>query len=256
MPINFTQIFQDSLNFMRNQRTITAQFIAIFFAVSLAINFLVTKQISPQIETALNQATDPAAAELLANVAVSDDIAVLGFAQLFLTFFISAWGILTFHQLSERRTPALGDTLLRTFKRLPGLIFLNLITVFPMIIGVIEIFVAMFNKTSPSIFSLFAITLGIFVFIRLNLTTVHYLVRPVGVSETIKTVWLSGFKRTAVLFIYTLLIYFALPLLVRNLAAFGGNMPFDVLIALISAVINIFSLIFTYRFYSLFIQKA
>ena len=41
MPINFTQIFQDSLNFMRNQRKTVLIFVGIF-VVSQLINALVS----------------------------------------------------------------------------------------------------------------------------------------------------------------------------------------------------------------------
>lgn len=194
--------------------------------------------------------------EVVGNLMLSKDIVVLGVVQVLLNLFISCWGIMTFHQLSERRRLPLGQTLNMTAKRFAGVFFINLIIVFPLVIGLAESLVALIGKNAPSLFSVFTITLGIFIFIRLNLATVHYLITQTGLAQTLKVIWLSGFKRTGVLFIYCLLIYFALPLIVRNIAALSDNMLFDIVISFIISAINVFSLIFSYRFYTLFMQKA
>ncbi|WP_373100376.1 MULTISPECIES: hypothetical protein [Pasteurellaceae] len=255
MPINFTQIFQDSWNFMRNQQKITLQFSAFFFVVAFAVNLLASNLLPANImpDEAGSNAAD---LEVVGNLMLSKDIVVLGVVQVLLNLFISCWGIMTFHQLSERRRLSLGQTLNMTAKRFAGVFFINLIIVFPLVIGLAESLVALIGKNAPSLFSVFTITLGIFIFIRLNLATVHYLITQTGLAQTLKVIWLSGFKRTGVLFIYCLLIYFALPLIVRNIAALSDNMLFDIVISFIISAINVFSLIFSYRFYTLFMQKA
>ncbi|WP_032092969.1 hypothetical protein [Necropsobacter rosorum] len=255
MPINFTQIFQDSWNFMRNQQKITLQFSAFFFVVAFAVNLLASNLLPANImpDEAGSNAAD---LEVVGNLMLSKDIVVLGVVQVLLNLFISCWGIMTFHQLSERRRLPLGQTLNMTAKRFAGVFFINLIIVFPLVIGLAESLVALIGKNAPSLFSVFTITLGIFIFIRLNLATVHYLITQTGLAQTLKVIWLSGFKRTGVLFIYCLLIYFALPLIVRNIAALSDNMLFDIVISFIISAINVFSLIFSYRFYTLFMQKA
>ncbi|WP_040976118.1 hypothetical protein [Necropsobacter massiliensis] len=255
MPINFTQIFQDSWNFMRNQQKITLQFSAFFFVVAFAVNLLVSNLV-PANMTIYAPSADTADLTVVGNLMLSKEVILLGVVQVLLNLFISCWGMMTFHQLSERHQLPLSHTLSMTATRFIGVFFINLIIVLPMVIGLAESLLALASKQSPSLVSVFAITLGIFIFIRLNLATVHYLITRSSLAQTLKTIWLSGFKRTGVLFIYCLLIYFALPLVVRNIAALSDNMLFDIVISFIISALNVFSLIFTYRFYTLFMQKV
>ena len=47
MPINFTQLFQDSWNFIRNQRQFIITFTVAFFLISLAIDMLGSALLEP-----------------------------------------------------------------------------------------------------------------------------------------------------------------------------------------------------------------
>ena len=47
MPINFTQLFQDSWNFIRNQHQFTRLFTVAFFLISLLIYLLGTTLLEP-----------------------------------------------------------------------------------------------------------------------------------------------------------------------------------------------------------------
>ncbi|POY42858.1 hypothetical protein [Avibacterium endocarditidis] len=73
--------------------------------------------------------------------------------------------------------------------------------------------------------------------------------------QALKNSWLSGVKRAAPLFIYCLLIYVVLPFVVRRISSLSDNLVFDVVMLFLSAVVGVFSLLFTYRFYTLFMRK-
>lgn len=96
---------------------------------------------------------------------------------------------------------------------------------------------------------------GIWFFVRLNLTAVHYLSTQDDIKQTIQKIWIKGRSRKNVLFIYTLLVYFLAPILVFQLTTFSNNVLFDMVIGILSAILNIFMLVITYRFYSLFIKE-
>ena len=100
MPINFTQIFQDSWNFMRNQQKITIQFIMLFFISSLATSLLIPTGATPA-DLAVNEQTG--ANELQALIIQADTTnSVAMLIQVVFTMFLSAWGTVTIHQLSQR----------------------------------------------------------------------------------------------------------------------------------------------------------
>lgn len=253
MPINFTQIFQDSWNFMRNQPKITIQFIMLFFISSLATSLLIPSGATPA-DLAVNEQTG--ANELQALIIQADTTnSVAMLIQVVFTMFLSVWGTVTIHQLSQRANPALSQTFTMALKRFSGVLLINILTTALIAIGLLKAFIAILTNTPPSIISLLSIVFGVFIFIRLCLATVHYVITPISLKNALAESWQAGIKRTFPLFIYCVIIYFALPLLIKNLAVISSNMIFDVLVMLLIAVFNMFSLIFTYRFYTLFMPK-
>lgn len=102
--------------------------------------------------------------------------------------------------------------------------------------------------------SLIAMLVGVWFFVRLNLTVVHYLSTQDTLSQTIRKIWMRGNARKGVLFIYTLLVYFLVPILIFQLSSLSNNAVFDMAIGIFSALLNIFMLVVTYRFYSLFMK--
>ncbi|ACA32466.1 hypothetical protein [Histophilus somni] len=242
--INFTHIFQDCWNFVRNQQKITLQFTALLFIVSVFALFF--KQ-SIQTDTL----------ELSETISNTETLQLSHYLFIsgLLRMFISAWGILTIHQLSQHIEPQLSQSVISTAKRFGGLLLLNILIAIPLGIGTSEILVSAIMHKSPSIFSLFALALGIFVFVRLNLLNVHYLIHNHSISQSLKTMWKSGVKRTHLLFLYTL-INCLLPFLLRQLSLFlSHNLFMEILITAIISLAEVFLLIFTYRFYTLFMQQ-
>lgn len=254
MNINFTQIFQDCWNFMRNQKKITQQFIFFFFISSLIFYFLLTAVVPmPEISQANGQ-------NLPLPSNISAEFLVIGVAQQLVSLFISSWGILTFHRISvQQQNPLnqnpLNQSAVLTLQRFAGVVAISVIGFIPLMIGVVESLFAILQGQSPSILSLVAMLLGFFIFVRLSLASTEYLIQPVGIMQALKNSWLSGVKRAAPLFIYCLLIYVVLPFVVRRISSLSDNLVFDVVMLFLSAVVGVFSLLFTYRFYTLFMRK-
>lgn len=249
MNINFTQIFQDCWNFMRNQKKITQQFIFFFFISSLIFYFLLTAVVPmPEISQANGQ-------NLPLPNNISAEFLVIGVAQQLVSLFISSWGILTFHRISIQQQNPLNQSAVLTLQRFAGVVAISVIGFIPLMIGVVESLFAILQGQSPSILSLVAMLLGFFIFVRLSLASTEYLIQPVSIMQALKNSWLSGVKRAAPLFIYCLLIYVVLPFVVRRISSLSDNLVFDVVMLFLSAVVGVFSLLFTYRFYTLFMRK-
>ena len=85
-------------------------------------------------------------------------------------------------------------------RRFAGVILLDLLMVAPMLLGLGEAFAALLTKKSPSIMSLIAMLVGVWFFVRLNLTVVHYLSTQEALSQTIRKIWMRGNTRKGVLF--------------------------------------------------------
>lgn len=245
MQINFTQVFQDSWNFFRNQQKTLLQFVAILFAVQSASAFL-SSPIAGAENGDLTGLADRDMTGVLFSVAVTQ----------ILTTFISAWVFSTIHQMSQQRPHGLGQTFSLALRRFGGVILLDLLMVAPMLLGLGEAFMALMTKTSPSIMSLIAMIVGVWFFVRLNLTAVHYLSTQDNLGQTVRKIWLQGQSRKGVLFIYTFLVYFVVPMLIFQLSALSNNGMFDLIVSVFTAVLNIFILVVTYRFYSLFMKES
>ena len=243
MLINFTQVLQDSWNFFRNQKKIMLQFVAILFIVQSASALLSFPVNDENKNDVLN----------LANTDITSFLFSVAITQI-LTSFIAAWGLTSIHKISLQNYRTLGETFSLTLRRFAGVILLDLLMVAPMLLGLSEAVAALLTKKSPSIMSLIAMIVGVWFFVRLNLTAVHYLSTQDTLSQTIRKIWMRGNTLKGVLFIYTLLVYFLVPVLIFQLSAFSNNTVFDMVIGIFTALLNIFMLVVTYRFYSLFMK--
>lgn len=253
MPINFTQIFQDSWNFMRNQPKLTIQFIMLFFISSLATSLLIPNGALPTNLTVSEQTGTNELQALLTQTDTTHNLATL--IQMVITMFLSAWGTITIHRLSQRANPALNQTFTVALKRFAGVLLINILTTALIAIGLLKASIAILTNTPPSIISMISIVFGVFIFIRLCLASVHYMITPLSLKIALVESWQAGIKQIFPLFIYCVIIYFALPLLIKNLAMISSNMIFGIIIMFLIAIFNMFSLIFTYRFYTLFMPK-
>ena len=242
MQINFTHILQDSWNFFRNQQKIMFKFVLILF---------IAQNVGALLSSPLNNESHISE---LANINIENIAFSIVITQL-LTSFISAWGLISIHSISQQNYQTLTKSFTLTLRRFLGVIVLNLLMTAPMLLGLSEAFAALLTKSSPSIISLIAMLVGIWFFVRLNLTAVHYLSTQDDIKQTIQKIWIKGSSRKNVLFVYTLLVYFLAPILVFQLTTFSNNVLFDMVIGILSSILNIFMLVITYRFYSLFIKE-
>ena len=165
------------------------------------------------------------------------------FLKQFIYIFISAWCLVTIHQISLRQFSTVLQSFSSTLKRIWGALLLSFL-------------IAIQQKVQPSIISLFAIIIGIGLYVRLCLAPVHYLLTDAGISASAKITWRAAMGRVSVLFIFCLLIYVLVPLAESFLISLSSNAIMALITGIIAALINVFALVVTYRFYTLFIAKA
>ncbi|OOF36420.1 hypothetical protein [Rodentibacter heidelbergensis] len=249
MKINFTQVLQDSWNFFRNQKKIMFQFVAILFMVQVFSVLL-----SPSIVSTEGGVSADTLPQFMEENASSITFSFL-ITQL-VTTFIASWGLMTISQISQQNHRTLAQSFQATLPRFFGVVILDLIAITPILLGLFEILAAVLTKTSPSIISLAAIILGIGFFIRLNLSTTHYLTTQDNIGQSLRKIWLQGKHQKTALLIYALLVYFVTPILIFQLSAIFNHLIFSVLVSIFAAALNIFMQVVTYRFYSLFMKEA
>lgn len=257
MPINFTQLFQDSWNFIRNQRQFTITFTVAFFLISLVVYILGTTVLEP-INTIPNTeqlSPEQLAATVLEKVDVVQIVFINIISQI-LFLAVSSWGILTVHHISLHNNYRPSQVFTMMLSRFFGVLLLNILLLLPILIGLSNVWIALLGRNSPSMFSVLAMFFGIFVFIRLCLAPVSYLIGDKRLLESVSFIWQKGVKRTMVLFLYCVLVYFIFQLIGQQLASISDNLIFTLLVSLVISFINAFALVFTYRFYSIFTQKA
>lgn len=247
MPINFTTLFQDSWNFIRNQQVATYRFLLIYTLYAfggyfLASTFLANENMSDQVQAIQSIATA--------------DFAYLYILQQAIILFLNAWIILSVHQISQNSTFNLSQSFAQTLSKFFGVALLNLLLALPIGIIVLDIISAFLTSRSPSSFAFPGIILGIFIFIRLFLAPITYLLGDQPWSKSIGFIWQKGKKRTGTLFLFCLITQFIFGLIAQQLNLLTNNAIFAFISAILLAGLNVFSLILTYRFYSLFTQKA
>ena len=184
------------------------------------------------------------------------DLVTFFFLKQFIYIFISAWCLVTIHQISLRQFNTVLQSFASTLKRIWGALLLSFLIFTPILVGLTEAMIAIQQKVQPSIISLFAIIIGIGLYIRLCLAPVHYLLTDAGISTSAKITWRAAMGRVSSLFIFSLLIYVLVPLAESFLISFSSNAIMAVITGIIAALINVFALVVTYRFYTLFIAKA
>ncbi|XWY22439.1 hypothetical protein ACNGTP_04675 [Bisgaard Taxon 45] len=254
MTINFTKIFQDSWNFVRNQRQITLTFVFAFFLSNFLISLLISSISSNEVMSLRNSSDD--LAQILGISTAGPNDASLYFFHQVINFILAAWCLISIHHISQS-TPSLNASFHLALQRFFGALIINILLITPIIIGLSEIFFSLIvKKSQPSMFSLLSVGFGIYLCIRFCLTSTHYLITHEGLIQSFKTTWKAGIKRVIPLFSYSMMVYFLLPVVIRQLAAIATNLIVEIAVALLIAFLTVFSLVFTYRFYTIFMQKA
>ena len=250
MPINFTQIFQDSLNFMRNQRKTVLIFVGIF-VVSQLINALVSVPIP-----SLGDNPNPSLQDIIDTLSKVEPTALIGsflFQQLLMSF-IATLGIATIHHISQQNQNPINQGFMLTLRRFLGVVVLDIFMSLPLLFGMVDVVSSFLSKNAHSPLAFVSMVFGLFVFVRLCLSPVHYIVSNQSIGQSALQVWRAGVKRNGILIIYALITYLLLPLLVNSVGAILGTSFLIVIFGILVALFQIFILVFTYRFYSLFMK--
>ena len=250
MPINFTQIFQDSLNFMRNQRKTVLIFVGIF-VVSQLINALVSVPMP-----SLGDNPNPSLQDIIDALSKVEPTALIGsflFQQLLMSF-IATLGIATIHHISQQNQNPINQGLMLTLRRFLGVVVLDIFMSLPLLFGIADVMSSFLSKNALSPLAFVSMVLGLFFFVRLCLSPVHYIASNQSIGQSALQVWRAGIKRNGVLITYALITYLLLPLLANSISTRLGTSFLSVIFGILVALFQIFILVFTYRFYSLFMK--
>ena len=252
MPINFTQIIKDSFHFMQNEKRNIIVLCALYFFADIIMVLLQSVMLPNEIIVSLsnNQISSAISEEQGIN------LVTFFFLKQFIYIFISAWCLVTIHQISLRQFNTVLQSFSSTLKRIWGAMLLSFLILIPILVGLTEAMIAIQQKIQPSILSLFAMVIGIGLYIRLCLAPVHYLLTNDSISHSAKITWRAAMGRVSVLFIFCLLTYVLIPFVENFLTVFSSNAIMALISGILVALINVFALVVTYRFYTLFISKA
>ncbi|MDO4626400.1 MAG: hypothetical protein Q4A81_03715 [Pasteurellaceae bacterium] len=251
MPINFTQLLRDSWNFMRNQPKFVFTFIILIVLVDFLFNF-----ITPKID--LIQPTQASDELVLMKQILKSYISFPYLIYLILgqlaNFFVACLCIVGIQRISQNAS--LNLSIPMTLQRFIGTLFLTAVSLSLFTIGMWQIIYAFANDMQPNILSSIFVITGIFIFFRLKLAHFSYLLGDQPLERAIATIWHKGRGRNGQLFLFTTLVNFLIPFLGEQLLSFSANAFTDYIMILINAALWVFALIFSYRFYSLFIQQS
>ena len=253
MLINFTQIIKDSWNFIQNEKLTLVKLIGLYVVASFLIVLLQSALLPEQIAAiVLNQDGLP---KNIPDELISNIIAFL-LSKQFMNLFIGAWCLVTINQVSRRTFMSLTSSFFATLKRIWGMILLSLLIFIPLMIGLTGVFLANQQNISPSTLTMFAMIIGVALYVRLCLAPIHYLLTESSLSESWKTIWYAGKGRLSILLIFCLLIYVVMPMIENILVSLSINIFVEIIMMVLIAFVNVFSLIISYRFYTLFVSKA
>ncbi len=263
MPVNFTQLLQDSWNFVRNQKNFTLSFVIAFTLLSFAINMIFDTSTSALTPDAFQQLDNPdltpeQQVALFSALLQKIDANFLLFIYIvyqviFLLF--SCWGILTVHHISLQNNYSLTQTFDMALKRFFGVLIINILISLPLLICFTAFLVSVLSGSVISILIVF-VFFSIFIFIRTCLAFITYLIEEKGIGESIAYIWRAGIGRTTTLLWYFLIVYLIFSIISNRLADFSDNMPLGVIATLLVSFLNVFAVVISYRFYTIFTQRA
>ena len=227
MPINFPQLLQDSWNFIRNRRQFSLTAIGLLLAIQLLATFVLA-----------NLMASNSTVSLLPSL-------LIGIGNIFISVLL----VLNINDINSGTFQSFFQNTGKALTKLLPAILLYIIMGLPLSFGMSSILFGNISGSGANIFSLPLLAIGIFVFVRLNLSTYVFLVENYRVGQAVKFMWQLAKGKMAVLFAYTLLANL-LPILITALVGrLGDNVAIMVLSFMISAFLSLFTTIFSFRFY-------
>lgn len=262
MPINFTQIVQDSWNFIRNQRNFTLMFMLIFIGILIVFQFIsivlrpeIVADVQQQMANMNMQLSSESSInaeqleKMMGSLALATHPTILIFnliAQVLVSF-ITAWGIVSIHHISQGRSFQWLNALRETLRYFFPALFINILILLPLVFGLVQ-------SLSGSVIGLVLIVLGIYLFVRLCLAYLEYLLGHRSLGETLRITWAKSQRRFGTLFLFCLLNYVIVGMLNGQIAVLNGNIVLETIGIVLSAFLHLFTIIFSYRFYTLFMK--
>lgn len=227
MPINFPQLLQDSWNFIRNRRQFSLTAMGLLLAIQLLATFVLS-----------NFMVSDSAVSLLPSF-------LIGIGNIFISVLL----VLNINDINAGTFQSFFQNTSKALAKLLPTISLNIIMVLPLSFGMSSILFGNISGSGASIFSFPLSSIGIFVFVRLNLAIYVFLVENYRVGQAVKFMWQLAKGKMAALFAYTLLANL-LPILITALVGrLGDNVAIMVLSFVISAFLSLFTTILGFRFY-------
>ena len=227
MLINFPQLLQDSWNFIRNRRQFSLTAIGLLLAIQLLATFVLA-----------NLMASNSTVSLLPSL-------LIGIGNIFISVLL----VLNINDINSGTFQSFFQNTSKALTKLLPAILLYIIMGLPLSFGMSSILFGNISGSGANIFSLPLLAIGIFVFVRLNLSTYVFLVENYRVGQAVKFMWQLAKGKMAVLFAYTLLANL-LPILITALVGrLGDNVAIMVLSFMISAFLSLFTTIFSFRFY-------
>ena len=138
MPINFTQIIKDSFHFMQNEKRNILLLSMLYFFVDIIMVWLQFVMLPNEIVMSLSN--NQIASTMSEEQGI--DLVTFFFLKQFIYIFISAWCLVSIHQISLRRFNTIWQSFSSTLKRILGAILLSFLIFIPILIGLTEAMIA------------------------------------------------------------------------------------------------------------------
>lgn len=242
MSIKFPDLLQQSWNFMRNQHAFSLFAVITIVAVQLA--FILLSSNSSELMS--EPQSQPIQIDVAKMVSVLLPTIFLGVVNLFITV-LMIFNIQSINDGNYRQFFQNAGSALKHF--LPVLL-LQFVMVLPLSLG------ASFAMASPEtvIIALPVLVVGFYFFIKLSLVIYAYLLEKPqkGLSESIKFTFQLSRGKMLPLILFCVISYLLPGMLSRLFTVFGNDFIGIVITIVLSAVINVFMVIFSFRFYQVY----
>lgn len=240
MPINFASLFQDSWNFMRNQMQFT-----LFGIALLAIFPIIIFSLFPSAELNPQQLQSEQNLALLAQTMIPMIISSA------ISVFINILLIINIQAISNGSFQRFFNLTGMALKAFFPVLLLTLFMVMPVSFALSFSGIAIqSNNVGPLLLPLMVV--GIFVFVKLSLVSYAYLIEKPqkSIFDTLKFTWQLSRGKMVSLLIFCMLTYLLPSFIGAAIAGVAGS----ILSQIASAVLNLFIVIFSVRFYQVYRQ--
>ncbi|MFC0322409.1 hypothetical protein ACFFHT_02345 [Gallibacterium melopsittaci] len=243
MSINFIRILQESSYFVRNRYPIV-----VTFTVLYALNTLIF-----QLVMSANGGLE----QLQATPdKISSGVIFASFFNLILSVMFNMWFILTIDQVSTNRIGDIFSCIPTVLQKLLGFIGYNcvlILALMPFIMGISIL--GLQGGFALLVGGAFFLLVSGYLLTRVALLPYAYLLESKTKGFRNLLQFVNRRRETKVMVIYLLLVYLVPMLLSNVLVGFLGD-ALLVISTLVTAFINLFSLIFAYRFYRIYIKAT